>query len=255
MLKDLILEWYVFLSKFYAVIADPMMNVSNSINVPILSAFLLGVLGTTAPCQLTTNATAVAYVSQRLTNPFQAAKTALAYLLGKVLVYSLAGGLVVFLGTQAEVLSIPVIVVVKKALGPLMVLVGLYMLGLFKLRISLGQGLSHWLEERSQQQSILGAFLLGVAFSFAFCPTLFLLFFSIVIPLSLSATGGWLFPSVFALGTTLPLLVFTSIFLFGSELAELYVKKMKNVDRYLRRVAGIIFLLAGINDTLVYWTL
>jgi len=253
MLKDIILEWYVFLSKFYAAIADPMMNVSNSINVPILSAFLLGVLGTTAPCQLTTNATAIAYVSRRLTNPFQAARTALAYLLGKVLVYSLAGGLIVFLGTQAQALSIPVIVVVKKALGPLMVLVGLYMLGLFKLRISLGQGFSQWLEKRAQQQSTLGAFLLGVAFSFAFCPTLFLLFFSIVIPLSLSATGGWLFPAIFALGTTLPLLVFTSIFLFGSELAEFYVKKMKYLDRYVRRIAGVIFLLAGVNDTFLYW--
>jgi len=251
----MLFEWYIFLSKLYAAVADPITKVSDSMSVPILSAFLMGVLGTAAPCQLTTNASAIAYVSQRLSNPSQAARTALAYLLGKILVYSLAGGLVVFLGTQIQDLSVPVIIVVRKALGPLMVLVGLSLLGLFKWRISLGYGFSRWLEGRVSQQGTLGAFLLGVAFSFAFCPTLFLLFFSVVIPLSLSATGGWFFPAIFALGTTLPLLVFTSIFLFGSELAEAYVKKMQNLDKYLRRIAGVIFLLAGLNDTLVYWTI
>jgi cytochrome c biogenesis protein CcdA len=249
----MLLEWYTFLSKFYASVADPITKISDALNIPVLSALLMGVLGTTAPCQLTTNATAIAYVSRQLSNPFQAARTALAYLLGKVLVYSLMGGLVVFLGTQAQALSIPVIIVVKKALGPLMILVGLYMLGVLKLRISLGQGFSRWLKGQAQQHGIWGAFLLGVAFSFAFCPTLFLLFFSVVIPLSLSATGGWVFPAIFALGTTLPLLVFTSIFLFGSEMAASYVKKMKNLDKYLRRIAGIIFLLAGLNDTFLYW--
>jgi cytochrome c biogenesis protein CcdA len=249
----MLVEWYIFLSKLYAWIADPITKVSDTLNVPVLSAFLMGVLGTTAPCQLTTNATAIAYVSRRLTNPSQAVRAALAYLLGKVLVYSLIGGLVVFFGTQAQALSIPVIVVVKKALGPLMILVGLYMLGVLKLRISLGQGFSWWLKGQVQQQGIWEAFILGVAFSFAFCPTLFLLFFSVVIPLSLSAAGGWFFPSIFALGTTLPLLVFTSIFLFGSGLAESYVKKVKNLDRYLSRIAGVIFLLAGLNDTFLYW--
>jgi hypothetical protein len=30
---------------------------------------------------------------------------------------------------------------------------------------------------------------------------------------------------------------------------------MKGVDRSLRRIAGVIFLVAGLHDTLTYWAL
>ena len=39
----------------------------------------------------------------------------------------------------------------------------------------------------------------------------------------------------------------------GTAVAQRYVTRMKGLDRYLRRIAGAIFLVAGLNDTLTYW--
>jgi cytochrome c-type biogenesis protein len=100
---------------------------------------------------------------------------------------------------------------------------------------------------------IKGAFSLGVVFSLAFCPTLFWLFFGLLMPLALSSQGGWIFPGTLALWTALPLLGFTYVLSLGTTLARGYVSRMKGLDRYLRRIAGVIVLLAGLNDTLTYW--
>jgi threonine/homoserine/homoserine lactone efflux protein len=49
------------------------------------------------------------------------------------------------------------------------------------------------------------------------------------------------------------LLGFTYVFSLGTAVAQRYVTRMKRLDRYLRRIAGAIFLVAGLNDTLTYW--
>jgi cytochrome c-type biogenesis protein len=169
---------------------------------------------------------------QRIADVKGAWKTALAYTAGKVVVYTLLGSLI---------------------LGPLMLLIGLYLVGAFRLNVSLGQHLSRWLEARMPHEGAQGAFALGLVFSLAFCPTLFWLFFGLLIPLALASQGGWIFPGKFAVGTALPLLGFTYVLSLGTAVAQRYVTRMKGLDRYLRRIAGAIFLVAGLNDTLTYW--
>jgi cytochrome c-type biogenesis protein len=241
------LEWYAWLSQLNAALSEPLTTWSERLNIPVLTALLLGLLGSTAPCQLTTNASAMALVAQRLADVKDAWKTALAYTAGKVIVYTLVGSLILGLGLQLDLTTIPVAVVARKALGPLMLVIGLYLLGAFHLNVSLGQRLSRWLEARVSHEGIKGAF------SLAFCPTLFWLFFGLLMPLALSSQGGWIFPGTFALGTALPLLGFTYVLSLGTTLARSYVTRMKGLDRYLRRIAGVMFLLAGLNDTLTYW--
>ena len=109
------------------------------------------------------------------------------------------------------------------------------------------------LQTRMPHEGTKGAFALGLVFSLAFCPTLFWLFFGLLIPLALSSRGGWIFPGTFALGTALPLLGFTYVLSLGTTVAERYVAQMKGLDRYLRRIAGAGFLVAELNDTLTYW--
>jgi cytochrome c-type biogenesis protein len=60
-------------------------------------------------------------------------------------------------------------------------------LGAFQPNVSLGQRLSRWLEARVSHEGIQGAFSLGIAVSLAFCPTLFWLFFGLLMPLALSS--------------------------------------------------------------------
>ncbi|WP_306475302.1 urease accessory protein UreH domain-containing protein [Bacillus cereus] len=58
-----------------------------------------------------------------------------------------------------------------------------------------------------RKQNEVSSFLLGFFFSLAFCPTMFVLFFRTLIPLSLSYNYGYLFPTFFSIGTALPIVV------------------------------------------------
>jgi hypothetical protein len=60
-------------------------------------------------------------------------------------------------------------------------------------------------------------------------------------------------PGTFALGTSLPLLGLTYVLNLGATLGRGYVTWMKGLDRSLRRIAGVIVLLAELHDTLIYW--
>lgn len=253
-MRELITEWYALLSALNVAVASPLQALAGGIGLPVVSALLFGVIGATSPCQLTTNAGALAYVARGAGRPGAITRGALAYVLGKMLVYTLLGVVVILAGRQLAQNSIPVIQVVRKALGPLMLLLGLYLLGLVPLRFSLGQGLADWLEDRAGSGAR-GAFVLGVAFSLAFCPTLFLLFFMLTIPLALASPLGVVFPAVFALGTTLPLLGLAGLLAAGVGATKGYVAGARRIEAWLRPTAGVVLLLAGLNDTLTYWFL
>ena len=75
--------------------------------------------------------------------------SALAYLLGKTLVYTVIGLAVILASQPLAQSSIPLIIAARKALGLLMLVIGLAFLGLVRLIVSVGHGLSGWLQERT----------------------------------------------------------------------------------------------------------
>ncbi|MBI3979689.1 MAG: sulfite exporter TauE/SafE family protein [Chloroflexi bacterium] len=253
-MQELAANWYVILSALNGAAAGPLRALADGIGLPLVSALLFGLIGATSPCQITTNASALAYLARGAGDRRAVAQRALAYLLGKVLVYTLLGTAVILAGQQLALTSIPAIVVARKALGPLMILLGLYLLGLVPLRFSLGKGISDRLEARAGSGAG-GAFLLGTAFSFAFCPTLFLLFFGLTIPLALRSPAGALYPGVFALGTTLPLLGLAGLLAAGAGGTKGYLQNTRRLGAWIQPIAAVVFVLAGLNDTLTYWFL
>ncbi|MGH7264223.1 MAG: sulfite exporter TauE/SafE family protein [Candidatus Rokuibacteriota bacterium] len=253
-MTGLILDWYGWLSRLAQ---GPVFLIDGwieSVNLPMVSALLFGLIGATAPCQLTTNLSALAF-SARQAGPARPLAMSVAYVLGKVVVYSVVGGLVVLLGLRLQAASIPVVVVARKALGPLMLLAGLGMLGAIPLRGAVGQRWSRRLRAALPTEGSVAAFLLGVAFSFAFCPTLAWLFFGLTLPLALQSPAGWTFPALFAVGTGLPLLTVAGVVALGLGAVETLAGRIGALHRILGRIAGVVFLLAGFHDTLVYWWL
>jgi len=252
-MSELVITWYSWLSGFTQ---GPILLIQDWIegsSVPLVSALLFGLIGATSPCQLTTNLGALAFSAGR-PGTSRVIGTSLAYVAGKVLVYSVVGGLAVVLGLQLQGASIPVVLVARKLLGPLMLLVGLGLLGLIRLPGGFGLGLSRRLAGQVPG-NVRGAFLLGVAFSFAFCPTLFWLFFGLTVPLALRSPGGWSFPGVFALGTALPLLALAAVVSLGWGAADRLAGGVARWHRPVKWVAGAAFILAGLHDTLIYWWL
>ena len=248
-------QYYFFLTQLLAPIRAPLSDLSYDIQIPIIAAFILGILGAFSPCQLSTNVAAFAFISRDVGETKRVTRSALAYLLGKIVVYSLVGGAVILLGLQLAQVSIPVVVFTRKALGPVLIVLGLLMLGVIKLSlpifVRLADKLRRSLGERRDPR---GSFLLGVAFSFAACPTLFVLFFGTLIPLAVATSiQGLTFPAIFAIGTTLPLMLFVALLAFGTQSMTPIVKKLRAADVWVTRIAAIVFILVGINEIALYW--
>src|SRR3990172_3051771 len=199
-------EWYVVFSQASAFLAGPLGELSTRLELPLASAFLFGLIGAMAPCQLTTNASAMAYLS-REGGRSAAGKEAGAFVLGKVLVYTALGGLALALGAQLQRAAIPAAVVTRRALGPVLVLIGLSLLGAFRLRGGFGSRLASRLQAIAPRSGAARAFLMGGTFALAFCPTLFWLFFGLTVPLGLESPVGFVFPALFAVGTSVPVLL------------------------------------------------
>jgi len=253
-MHHLILAWYTWLSTLSQGFVFSVGEWTERLNLAPASALLFGLIAAASPCQLTTNLGALAYAARESSRAATFA-SALAFAAGKVSAYSLVGLLVVAADLQLQAASVPVVVVARKLLGPLMILAGLGMLGVIRLRGGFGQRLSEGLRTTVPTGGVAGAFLLGVVFSLAFCPTLFWLFFGLMVPLALRSAGGWSFPGLFALGSTLPLLVLSGVVALGFGALEATVGKLWRVQRIASAVAGAVFILAGLHDTVVYWWL
>jgi len=253
-MDQLVLAWYGWLSRLSQGAVFALQDWADHIQLPLVTAAIFGLIGATAPCQLTTNLSALAYVSAR-SGGLRSATLALAYVAGKVTVYTLVGGLVVVAGLQLQAASIPVVIATRKTLGPLMLLIGLSMLRVLRLRAGFGQSAALWLRDRLTGRGHRGAYLLGVAFSFAFCPTLFWLFFGLTMPLALRSTGGWAFPGLFAVGSSLPLLFVATAVAAGVGTAGRIAGGIRRLEPVLRATAGALLIGAGLHDTLIYWVL
>lgn len=253
-MDGLVVAWYGWLSGLSQAGVITLQRWADAVHLPLVTAIVLGLIGAASPCQLTTNLGALAYASAE---PGRRGPMglALAYVAGKVTVYTLAGAAVIIAGWQLQSASLPVIIVARKTLGPLMIIVGAAMLGVWCPRMSIGQSLAERLRARLPGRGLTGAYLLGVAFSFAFCPTLFWLFFGLTIPLALRSVGGWAFPGLFALGASVPLLLATGVVAAGVAAVHQVTGGLACIGRPLRGVAAVVLIVAGLHDTLIYWLL
>lgn len=246
-----IAQWYGLLSLPTATLSEPIGDLADRMSIPLLSALIFGLLGALSPCQLSTNVAALAYSMRR--GAASAPVAVVAYVAGKALVYTLIGLAAIMVGTRLQQASIPVIVATRKILGPALLLVGLSMLGVIRLRVSVGDTAAQWLEGRIGGQGVIGAFGMGVAFAVAFCPTLFWLFFGLTLPLAVASPLGFVYPAVFAVGTALPLVVFAALTAGAGMGRSDVVRQAQRMHRPLSMMVGVVFILVGLNEIVLYW--
>jgi cytochrome c biogenesis protein CcdA len=154
-MDELIGQYYVWLSSLAGWLTLPFSNLADSLNIPVVSALLFGLIGAAAPCQLSSSVATLAFLSRNITDSRRVWAQTLAFVAGKVTVYLLVGGTIVLLGLQLDQLSrtaIPIVVIARRALGPLLIGVGLFMVGLFQGRLSFGGRVSTWLQAKVGEQ-------------------------------------------------------------------------------------------------------
>ncbi|MDF0728110.1 sulfite exporter TauE/SafE family protein [Cytobacillus sp. S13-E01] len=241
---------YQFMSEASNLLSKPFMNIFYSLEgLPLLAALLLGLVGALAPCQITGNLGAIAIYGNSSVQKRLAWTEVLFFTLGKIVVFSGLGFLVWQLGQEFRSNLTLLFPWIRKSLGPILIIIGIYLAGYFKMSWTLTLGK---VPNRLVKKGKLGAFLLGVSFSLGFCPTMFVLFFVTLMPIVLSTPYGAVLPSIFAIGTSIPLIL--AIFLIWYyELGSIFIKKSRKLGSIVQKSAGWIMIVLGIIDTLTYW--
>ncbi|MDA3130691.1 cytochrome c biogenesis CcdA family protein [Aliibacillus thermotolerans] len=217
-------------------------------HIPLLFAFFLGLIGAVAPCQLTGNISAMTIYGNRSLVEKVPWLHIFLFVLGKIVVFSIIGLVIWLLGKEIHSTLTQMFPILRKAIGPLLILVGLFMIDLFSWRKT---GKMFKIPTKFKD-SYLGSFLMGASFTLAFCPTMFVLFILTLMPVVLETSYGFVLPSVFGIGTSLPLLlIIFLIWYFGAS--GIILKRSRRIGSLVQKLAGVIILVIGILDTLTYW--
>lgn len=221
-------------------------------DIPLLAAFALGLLTAISPCPLATNITATAYIARTITNRRTVLLSGFLYTAGRMFSYTALSALIYFGASKFQLAKL-FQGNGEKYIGPLMILIGLIMLGVIRLNFLFkGSSLTEKLSEKFKGKGLLGSFLLGLVFALAFCPYSGALFFAILMPMTISASEGLALPIVFSIGTGLPVIFFAFIIAFSMEKLGKYFKAIQKVEKVMRIVAGITFIITGLYYLNIY---
>ena len=226
-------------------------SILESSQFPFLTAFLLGLMTAISPCPLATNITAIAFISKDIDNKRKVFTNGLIYTLGRAISYT-SLGLIFYFGASQFQISGFFHNYGERILGPLLVLIGLLMLDIIKINFpGLGK-LSEKMEKKSQS-GFAGVLLLGAVFALAFCPYSGVLFFGMLIPITITSASGLYLPIIFALATGLPVIMFAWLIAYTvGGVGNLY-NKIKIFEIWFRRVIAFVFIGAGIYYITIFY--
>jgi len=139
----------------------------------------------------------------------------------------------------------------NQILGPVLILVGMLLLGLLNATGSFslaGAGL----QQRAGRGGTWWALPLGVLFALSFCPVSAGLFFGGLLPLSASSQSRFVLPTLYGVGTALPVIVFAFLMAFASQHVGKAFNRLTQIERWVRGVTGVVFIVAGVYYSLAY---
>jgi len=218
--------------------------VQNS-NISILTAFVLGLMTAISPCPLATNITAIAFIGKDIENKRRAFANGLYYTLGRATTYTIIGIILFFTANSFEIRSF-LQKYGDKWIGFLLLIIGLFMLNVFKINFSTSNKFADKYSKSEKKLSGWGSFVMGLVFALAFCPFSGVIYFGMLIPMTIASAWGLYLPIIFALGTGLPVIIFAYILAFTIGNVGKLFSKMKSTEKWMRIVVGLVFVLAGI---------
>jgi len=212
--------------------------------MPWLSAMVLGFMTAISPCPLATNITAIGYISKDLENRNRVFINGLFYTLGRAVTYTVIA-LVIYLGVDQFKFSGFFQRYGEKFLGPLLIIIGLFMLDLIKIKFPGMNRLTSRMQKKTRW-GYLDAVLLGLVFALAFCPYSGVLYFGMLVPMTVASASGLFLPVVFAIATGIPVIIFAWILAYAvSGIGGVY-KKVKAFEICFRRIVAVLFIGVGI---------
>jgi len=223
---------------------EVLQNLLENSQFPALTAFILGLMTAISPCPLATNITAIGFISKDIVSQRKVFINGVVYTSGRAISYTAIGLLFFFGASQFEIAGF-FQKWGEKILGPLLIIIGLFMLGVLNLKIPGIDSLTKKMENKSDN-GFLDSLLLGIVFALAFCPYSGVLYFGMLIPITISSANGLYLPVVFALATGIPVIIFAWLIAFSVGSVGNVYNKIKTFELWFRRVVAVLFILVGI---------
>ena len=209
----------------------------------ILTAAILGLMTAISPCPLATNISAIGFISRDLADRRRVFVNGLVYTLGRAISYT-ALALVIYFSTSGLDISGWFQRWGEKFLGPLLIIIGLFMLDVIRMKIPGMGSVTDKISERSRK-SYLNALLLGVLFALAFCPYSGVLYFVMLIPMTVASPEGLYLPVVFAVATGIPVIIFAWLIAYAFGNVGKAYNRLRVFELWFRRVVAVVFIIIG----------
>jgi cytochrome c-type biogenesis protein len=133
----------------------------------------------------------------------------------------------------------------RKIIGPLLIVVGIILLEILPFSFSTSL-VSSSIQEKAGKWGIWGSGLLGIIFALTFCPLSAALFFGSLIPLAIDGKSAVLMPSLYGLGTALPVIAFALVMAFSVKSIGKVFDKLTQLEKWARKLTAIVFIGAGL---------
>lgn len=224
---------------------------STDLLIGLGSAFWFGLLTSISPCPLATNIAAISFIGRRLDRPHAVLGTGVLYACGRALVYVALGALLVSSLLSAPTVSHALQKYMNKAMGPLLIVVGMVLLDLIQIRTR-GSGLGQRVSRRAERWGVWGGLVLGIAFALAFCPASAALFFGSLLPMSIKCESRLLLPMAYGLGTGLPVMFFALAIATGAGAVARAFQRVSAFEHWARIATGTIFVAVGVYFSLAF---
>lgn len=190
-----------------------------------------------------------------MSSPRRVILNGIMYALGKVFTYLILS-LIFILGAQTERVRTFFEHWGEPLLGPFLIICGLFMLMVGAHETHHKSEHNHGLQNKAalfgnrggNVPSWLWAFVLGIVFSLAFCPYSGVMYFGMLIPLTMaqSMEWSWLMPVLFGVGTGLPVLVIAWLLSYSMVGIGKINLRIRNFELWLRRICALLFIIIGI---------
>jgi len=229
-------------------------QILDNSNIPIVTAFVLGLLTAISPCPLATNITAVGFIGRNVDNKRRIFWRGVLYTVGRIIAYSLLGAVLInILRNGADLFSIQKGVSKwgEMLMAPAMLLIGLFLLFGDKLQLPKFGFSGNVKVEKFK--GVWGSLFLGMLFAMAFCPTSGVLYFGMLIPLSAQTSGGYLLPVVFALATGLPVILVAWLIAYSMAEVGKFYNRIKIFQKWFNRVVAVLFILVGFYYAYIFY--
>jgi len=218
-------------------------------SVAVVSALWLGILTSISPCPLAANIAAVSYVGRHVGSPRRVLLAGALYTAGRSFAYLVLGAAAVWSLMSVVSASNFLQSSFSRLIGPMLIVVGLFLLGLFSFSFR-GVGVSAAMRERIDRAGIWGALPLGAILALAFCPVSAALFFGSLVPLATQSRSPILLPAVYGVGTGLPVVVFAVLIAMGVGWMGAALDRLQTFEKWARFATGVVFVGVGIFETL-----